>query len=58
LIGGVKTSVSELHSKYPNADLIYKYTQNGWLGKSYIPDNSLDTLENIEANEGFWVYVK
>jgi hypothetical protein len=58
LIGGVKTSVSELHSKYPNADLIYKYTQNGWIGKSYIPDNSLDTLDNIEANEGFWVHVK
>jgi hypothetical protein len=58
LIGGVKTSVSELHSKYPNADLIYKYTQNGWVGKSYIPDNSLDTLDNIEANEGFWVHVK
>jgi hypothetical protein len=58
LTGGVKTTVGELHAKYPNADIILKYTSNGWKGKSYNPTISLNTLQSIEANEGFWIHVK
>lgn len=59
LIGGVAITPTALHSLNQNIDLVWKYTnQDTWEGKSFIEGISLDTLTDIQAHEGFWVYVK